>query len=665
MMLPTIATTTMMTTTTMDNGDVDTRRRKLQFSSNNHPKPVFLSTMSKSRHPVAREEEKSTTSCAAQHSSSVTVDENGSAVTVRFAQHQNQNHHHHHDFDLSLPTTTTTTSSVFHASWLWMNDPSFVHATSGQRTRPSATTFYAGNFCIRHAEIIVEVVESSAADEIQQEVAKIISSSNNSPHGNYVQKIPIPPPAPDCLHPIGSVYQTATSRDSETPGVNSSSHKSFYLLKIVWGSDNDDDSNNDDDGDDEILESSYYDLNWLWRCRYDDLALEYRNSQTQVTKQTALRRDSQVVSIHHDNLLLEEAGTTTTTTTTTRDVALFDILHAIVMDGAVIVQNAPTWQDYLSSDDSNCIEQQQQQQQQQETTVGRLGRALGGGSLSHGSLYGDIFHVQSIPDAHNIAYTNQALPPHQDLSYFESKPGLQLLHCLANDTSSIVGGESTLIDAMAAATELRHLAPHLYQVLVQTEATFVKQRHNADMVARRPHIVQDSTGSVVQVSWSPPFEGPACVAPHRMEDYLLAHAALTRMLDKSLPRDQFMLSSRIDPAMERDLIDYAHEYTWTKRLEPGEILIFNNQRMLHGRAAFEYTFAAHTKNSNNNASSNGGVSGGGRHLIGCYTNLDDTLSLYRLLRRRFGKQKSWSSSSSGLSTPSFIRNLGNGFSGGL
>ena len=47
------------------------------------------------------------------------------------------------------------------------------------------------------------------------------------------------------------------------------------------------------------------------------------------------------------------------------------------------------------------------------------------------------------------------------------------------------------------------------------------------------------------------------------------------------------------------------------------MLVFNNRRMLHGRAAFEST------------------AGGGRHLRGGYVNIDEFANSLNLLRRAF------------------------------
>ena len=60
-----------------------------------------------------------------------------------------------------------------------------------------------------------------------------------------------------------------------------------------------------------------------------------------------------------------------------------------------------------------------------------------------------------------------------DLCYYESPPGLQLLHCLRFD-ESIAGGESTLIDAFAVARALRRSQPRAFADLARIPATSLK-----------------------------------------------------------------------------------------------------------------------------------------------------------------------------------------------
>ncbi len=62
------------------------------------------------------------------------------------------------------------------------------------------------------------------------------------------------------------------------------------------------------------------------------------------------------------------------------------------------------------------------------------------------------------------------------------------------------------------------------------------------------------------------------------------------------------------------------------RLKPGDTMVFNNRRMLHGRSAF--TASSPTSN---------------RILHGCYVNVDEFASQYQYLCRALGKQPSGTS----------------------
>jgi hypothetical protein len=57
---------------------------------------------------------------------------------------------------------------------------------------------------------------------------------------------------------------------------------------------------------------------------------------------------------------------------------------------------------------------------------------------------------QDTKDPINIAYSNASLDLHMDLAYYESPPGLQLLHCLRFD-DDVQGGLSQLLDGFRVA----------------------------------------------------------------------------------------------------------------------------------------------------------------------------------------------------------------------
>jgi Taurine catabolism dioxygenase TauD, TfdA family len=501
----------------------------------------------------------------------------GSSVEVHFAKHN--------------------VSSRYHALWLWSTDPAHVHPSSGQRLRSSITGF---GWKPSRVDIVTNkdyqqaFAVSAQGDNIQTTDSKLNGHSEPSRLSSRLEQAHLQPPPYGSYHPMGGLYQLDGSLQSHTLPEDLSYRN---WLKVTWVRHGEFASlsiaslgeSNSTGGNESVV--SFYDLDWLYQCRYDNIALQERMTAFQVTPDNAIRRDYQLTTISFDQLVNPD----------TSEQARYALLNAVVQDGAAML--------------SDCVRDSNRMPNGQYV-VEYVGCLLSGGGVSHSQLYGAVFHVESVPKANNIAYTNVYLGPHQDLAYYHSKPGLQLLHCVKN--AHVHGGASLLIDVMAAAYKLCELAPHLYQVLLTCEATFLKQRDKADMVYRRPHIEQDSQGCIVAVHYSPPFMGPVCLPADQMEDYFVAIGALERMLDTSLPKDQYMLP--IDPTIERALIDYAHMYTWEQQLNRGDMLIFNNQRLLHGRRAFELMKSAQE--------------GDGRHLMGCYTDMDDTWSQYRVLRRQ-------------------------------
>mmetsp|Transcript_27419 Transcript_27419/g.49821 ORF Transcript_27419/g.49821 Transcript_27419/m.49821 type:complete len:270 (-) Transcript_27419:433-1242(-) len=257
--------------------------------------------------------------------------------------------------------------------------------------------------------------------------------------------------------------------------------------------------------------------------------------------------------------------------------------------------------------------------------VAKVAKAMSGGSLSHESLYGNTYHIRVCEqNCSNPAFTTSALPMpmQQDLAYYESPPGVKIIHCAMNGRA-VSGGETTLIDAMAAAHRLRELRPKSFETLTQCPATFTKQGGGASMTYRRPHIVlsEEEGWDINAVHWSPPQEGPVCLPPGQVERYHEAYADFERLLNGGEGDDE--------------LCRYAQEYTWEHKLRPGEMLVFNNRRMFHGRRGFSVAEGTSFEDRQ-------------RHLVACYTNIDDTLNSYRVLLREKGAA----------STP--ILNVGNG-----
>ena len=189
------------------------------------------------------------------------------------------------------------------------------------------------------------------------------------------------------------------------------------------------------------------------------------------------------------------------------------------------------------------------------------------------TLYGRVWNVRDKKDPINVAYTSAALEPHMDLAYYESPPGIQLLHCL-EFSPEVVGGESIFYDTFVLAELLRQRSPAAFEVLTRVPATFqtdhMQREHPAQMYYTRPHIAVSGTDHrglpmVSAVFWAPPFEGTLQAAPEDIEPYYEAYDTFNALM--------------CDP-------DVAAEWRVRFRLEAGEVATFNQRRLLHGRDCF-------------------------------------------------------------------------------
>jgi gamma-butyrobetaine dioxygenase len=200
--------------------------------------------------------------------------------------------------------------------------------------------------------------------------------------------------------------------------------------------------------------------------------------------------------------------------------------------------------------------------------------------------FGRRFDVRSVPDSNDLAYRPIPLGPHTDNPYREPVPGIQLLHCLVNDTS---GGLSTLVDAISVTDQLRMEDPVGFQLLVDVPVRFHFRDADTAFEAYRPLVAVDHDGHVTGLHYSPKLDHLPFMSPERTVAYHRARRRLGQLL--------------ADPAFE---IRFP--------LEAGEVVVFSNDRVLHGRTGFD-------------------PEEGHRHLQGCYIDHDEPRSRYRVLRR--------------------------------
>lgn len=200
--------------------------------------------------------------------------------------------------------------------------------------------------------------------------------------------------------------------------------------------------------------------------------------------------------------------------------------------------------------------------------------------------FGTIFNVQAKADANSTAYTDLRLPLHTDLPTRELQPGLQFLHCLVNDAA---GGESILVDGFKIAEHMREHYPEEFESLSSIPMAFYNKDKHSDYRFRGTAIVLDEKKQVIEVRLANFLRGPIDVPAHQTIALYKAYSCFIRLTREE--RFQFF-----------------------HRLNSGDLIVFDNRRVLHARNAFD-------------------LKTGSRHLQGCYVDRDELLSRIRVLER--------------------------------
>jgi gamma-butyrobetaine dioxygenase len=182
-----------------------------------------------------------------------------------------------------------------------------------------------------------------------------------------------------------------------------------------------------------------------------------------------------------------------------------------------------------------------------------------------------------------------ALGPHTDNPYRTPVPGIQILQCLQNET---MGGLSTLVDSLAVAEQVRAEDPEGFDLLSRIPVRFEYRDPTTHLVSVKPMIELDGQGQMTGVHYSPRLDDIPLLSKEDTRRYHAARKRLGTLFE--------------DP-----------QYELRFRLNAGEMMMFDNNRVLHGRTSFD-------------------PSEGHRQLQGCYVDRDGPRSRYLVLQRKFG-----------------------------
>ena len=169
--------------------------------------------------------------------------------------------------------------------------------------------------------------------------------------------------------------------------------------------------------------------------------------------------------------------------------------------------------------------------------------------------YGRVFDVRVEEHPINLAYTTAPLGPHTDNPYRWAVPGYQLLHCLvAGDW----GGVTVLVDGFRVAEVLRVEDLEAFERLTRHDVPFRWADERFDLRSHGPLIRVDERGRVQAVRYNNRSVAALDLDHQDMGPFYRAYRVLASMLRRPV-------------------------FGLRMTLGPGECLVFDNERILHGR----------------------------------------------------------------------------------
>ena len=202
--------------------------------------------------------------------------------------------------------------------------------------------------------------------------------------------------------------------------------------------------------------------------------------------------------------------------------------------------------------------------------------------------FGEYFNVKSKADPNDLAYTSLGLTPHTDNPYRNPVPCIQLLHCIESEVS---GGLSTLVDGYTVTEELKIKNLKFYKILSEVKVRFKFIDKNVVLEDWSELIILNDDQTLKQVRFSPRLDYVPILEKEKLDLYYMARKKLSEMYNSDKYRIEF-------------------------KLEPKDLMMMDNYRLLHGRTAYE------TKEGN-------------RFLQGCYIDYDSTEGKLKHLKRKF------------------------------
>ena len=202
--------------------------------------------------------------------------------------------------------------------------------------------------------------------------------------------------------------------------------------------------------------------------------------------------------------------------------------------------------------------------------------------------FGEFFNVKSKPNPNDLAYTSLALAPHTDNPYRNPVPCIQILHCIENEVN---GGYSTLVDGFTVTEKLKNDYPDYYKILSEIKVRYQFIDQDVFLEDWAEMIKLDENQNFKQVRFTPRLDFVPLMDRDKLNLYYSARNKISELYNSDKYRIEF-------------------------KLMPGDLLMMDNHRLLHGRTSYD-------------------ANEGNRFLQGCYIDYDSTEGKLKHLKRKF------------------------------
>ncbi|KAM5138556.1 gamma-butyrobetaine dioxygenase [Mantella aurantiaca] len=218
-----------------------------------------------------------------------------------------------------------------------------------------------------------------------------------------------------------------------------------------------------------------------------------------------------------------------------------------------------------------------------------LGKRIG--YMRH-TFYGYTWQVQDKVDANNVAYTSGKLSLHTDYPALQYPPGVQFLHCLKQAET---GGESEVVDGFHVCNKLREQNPDAFRILTSTQIDFTDtgvDYCDFSLQSKQRIIELDPNGNLLRINFNNATRDSVLNIPaERVQPFYSSLKEFVNLMNKP-------------------------ENTFCYKMKPGQVVTFDNWRILHGRRSYE------------------SGAGDSRHLEGSYLDWDVVMSRLRALKTK-------------------------------